>query len=308
MKTVLKILACIGFTFGAAFVSAAKDWRGLVPLHSTRADVEKLLGEPPPPPADGTRTYTLSKARSIYFLDEGEVYIVFAEEEVGAAVECSGKIPSGTVLMIQVTPKKEMTLNELRIDEKRFRKFDPSQPPDIGFMVYVDDEEGMAVRTQDGKVQEIYYIASGADKSLCPSYYENFEASMSIIADIRTLFDEYGNIDFNDEKARLDNFAVQLQNEPKWKGYVIAYGGKRARVGEAKARAERAVNYLINRRGLDADKIEAIDGGYREQSTVELYILPDTLPAPTPTPTVNPNEVQIIYENEKPNGRKRAKP
>ena len=27
-------------------------------------------------------------------------------------------------------------------------------------------------------------------------------------------FDEYGNIRFNDEKARLDNFAIQLQNEP----------------------------------------------------------------------------------------------
>ena len=27
-------------------------------------------------------------------------------------------------------------------------------------------------------------------------------------------FDEYGNIRFNDEKARLDNYAIQLQNEP----------------------------------------------------------------------------------------------
>ncbi len=27
-------------------------------------------------------------------------------------------------------------------------------------------------------------------------------------------FDEYGNIKFNDEKARLDNYAIQLQNQP----------------------------------------------------------------------------------------------
>jgi len=32
-------------------------------------------------------------------------------------------------------------------------------------------------------------------------------------------FDEYGNIKFNDEKARLDNFAVQLQNAPGSQGY-----------------------------------------------------------------------------------------
>ena len=32
-------------------------------------------------------------------------------------------------------------------------------------------------------------------------------------------FDEYGNIKFNDEKARLDNYAIQLQNEPGAQGY-----------------------------------------------------------------------------------------
>src|SRR3989440_6796531 len=37
-------------------------------------------------------------------------------------------------------------------------------------------------------------------------------------------FDTYGNIRFNDEKARLDNFAIQLQNEPNAQGYIIRYG------------------------------------------------------------------------------------
>lgn len=40
-------------------------------------------------------------------------------------------------------------------------------------------------------------------------------------------FDEYGDINFEDEKARLDNFAVQLQNEPSARGYIIAYSGRR---------------------------------------------------------------------------------
>jgi len=33
-----------------------------------------------PPPKDGTGFYTLNKGRSIYFLDEGEIYIVYANE------------------------------------------------------------------------------------------------------------------------------------------------------------------------------------------------------------------------------------
>src|SRR5258705_10595666 len=37
-------------------------------------------------------------------------------------------------------------------------------------------------------------------------------------------FAEHGNIKFNDEKARLDNYAIQLQNHPDSQGYIIAYG------------------------------------------------------------------------------------
>jgi hypothetical protein len=40
--------------------------------------------------------------------------------------------------------------------------------------------------------------------------------------------DEYGNIRFNDEKARLDNYAIELQNDPTAQGYLICYGGRRA--------------------------------------------------------------------------------
>ena len=50
-------------------------------------------------------------------------------------------------------------------------------------------------------------------------------------------FDEYGNIRFNDEKARLDNFAIQLQNEPTSQGYIIGYGSCDA---EGSTRANRA--------------------------------------------------------------------
>jgi len=40
-------------------------------------------------------------------------------------------------------------------------------------------------------------------------------------------FDEFGDINCEDEMARLDNFAIQLQNEPAAKGVMIFYGGRR---------------------------------------------------------------------------------
>jgi hypothetical protein len=102
-------------------------------------------------------------------------------------------------------------------------------------------------------------------------------------------FDEYGNIRFNDEKARLDNYAVQLQNEPGATGYIISYGSCG---NEGQERAERAKNYLVNTRGIDAGRIMIVDGGCMPQLKIELWIAPqgatppaaDTSGAVTPCP------------------------
>ena len=92
-----------------------------------------------------------------------------------------------------------------------------------------------------------------------------------------TKFDEYGNIRFNDEKARLDNYAIQLQNQPGAQGYIIAYGSC---AGEAQARADRAKDYLVNTRGIDAGRIVTMDGGCRSDLSVELWIVPTGATAP----------------------------
>jgi hypothetical protein len=183
MKALASVFALIFIVLSVSITSRAKEWRGITPLHSTREDVERLLGPPPPPPTDGTMIYKHSKARSIYFLEEGKVYIVFEEKEVSAAASCIGAVPAGTVLLIEITPKKAMELRDLQIDESRFRKFDPSEPPNIGFMAYANDDEGISIRTQDGKVQQINYYAAAKDASLCPSYYSGPKRFCGLIVD-----------------------------------------------------------------------------------------------------------------------------
>ena len=103
--------------------------------------------------------------------------------------------------------------------------------------------------------------------------------------------DEYGNIRFNDEKARLDNYAIALQNEPGAQGTIICYGGRVGRAGEAQARCDRAKNYLVNERGIDASRISTVDGGFREELTVELWVVPTGAQPPTVSATVDPSEV-----------------
>jgi hypothetical protein len=91
-------------------------------------------------------------------------------------------------------------------------------------------------------------------------------------------FDEYGNIRFNDEKARLDNYAIQLQNEPGSTGTIIVYGSC---VGEGQQRGDRAKDYLVNTRGIEAGRITVVDGGCRAELKVELWVVPQGAAAPT---------------------------
>jgi len=91
-------------------------------------------------------------------------------------------------------------------------------------------------------------------------------------------FDEYGNIRFNDEKARLDNYAIQLQNEPTATGYIIGYGSCDA---EGLTRANRAKDYLVNTRGIDAGRLMTVDGGCLPELQVQLWIAPQGATPPT---------------------------
>lgn len=106
--------------------------------------------------------------------------------------------------------------------------------------------------------------------------------------------DEYGDIRFNDEKARLDNLAVELQNGPDATGHIICYAGRRARAGEARARCERAKNYLISERGIEPSRVVTVDGGHRENLTVSFWAVPRGVTPPTPSPTVDPSEVTVV--------------
>ncbi|HEV2863242.1 MAG TPA: hypothetical protein VGX48_19670 [Pyrinomonadaceae bacterium] len=109
-------------------------------------------------------------------------------------------------------------------------------------------------------------------------------------------FDFYGNIRFEDEQARLDNFAIEVENDPRFNAYIVCYGGRRGYRGEARARCERAKRYLVGRRQIPPERIVLADGGFMEELQVWLWLLlPGTdVTRFTPRPTVAPGEVQFI--------------
>lgn len=106
-------------------------------------------------------------------------------------------------------------------------------------------------------------------------------------------FDEYGDISFEDEQARLDNFAVQLANFEAATAYLIAYAGKETYEGEATARLKRAKDYLVKVRGVEPARITTVDGGYRPDFSVSLIVVPPDAKPPVALPTLTRDEVQF---------------
>jgi hypothetical protein len=258
----------------------AKGWRGIVPLHSTRADVATLLG----PPTEQHSEYSV-----VYRTENETLTINYAQGLPCGTGEKYGqwRVPRGTVESIFIVPNRGSQLSQLKVDESKYQKRSGGDRAED--IYYINDEEGETLRVFQDQVMEITYSPAASDAPLrCAT------GSSKKCEDLAPpVFDSYGKLSQVEEKQRLDNFLIALGDQEGSAGYIIAYGGKRARLREAIERAQRARNYLIKVRKFPRAKLKAIDGGHRDEATVELHVVRDGCP-PAATPTIDPRDVQIL--------------
>jgi hypothetical protein len=95
-------------------------------------------------------------------------------------------------------------------------------------------------------------------------------------------FDEFPDIQRNDEKARLDNFVIEMQNDPSATAYVVIYPGRAGKRGDVQHHASRIVEYMVNSRGIDQSRIVTLVGTARNELFVELWITPRGATPPNP--------------------------
>jgi hypothetical protein len=113
-------------------------------------------------------------------------------------------------------------------------------------------------------------------------------------------FDQFQSVAFDDDKARLDNLAIELQGAPDSQAYIIIYAGRTSRAGQADLLGRRTMDYLTNQRGVDSRRITIINGGYRDTDFIEIFICPPGATPPQPTPTVQPGDAQPAQERTRP--------
>jgi hypothetical protein len=119
-------------------------------------------------------------------------------------------------------------------------------------------------------------------------------------------FDQFPSVAFDDDKARFDNLAIALQNEPDSQAYIIVYAGRTSRAGQADKLGKRTIDYLVLQRGVDTNRIIVVDGGYRDADFFEIWVCPPGAKHPEATPTVQPGDVKPPRERVRPRRPRRG--
>lgn len=316
------ILMCVGLILALASIVEAKDWRGITPLRSTRADVERTLGKPSTKEAD--RGCGPDRGCSVYYVDGDEVYIAIAGPEVEEPDDDQVDISRDTVLLIRVTPKSPSTLVDLGINEINFRKFNPTINITNGYEGYLNEIEGLVVRTRKGLVDELVFFADSLDIHLFPGFYReprslvaiydresgnDAEYQVRIAADIPPVTGKHsppipdpvlqGDCVLDAHvcdpaiwQERLESLAMALKSEPSSTAYVVIYRNGNEDFERAQELAEQIRHQLVDIRESKADRVLVIDGGRSTSLWYELMLVPEGVEPPKPDDSAGNKENQ----------------
>lgn len=257
-----------------------RGYRGLVPMHSTRRDVERVLG---PSTAPDRRTYETADARVVF------------EYSVGACEKgwpYGWNVPQDTVVSIRLFPATSVYLETLALDQKKYSRLVDTHISNR--IYYSNDYDGVTIVADDrGHVMNFAYHAKASEQKLqCPAARNRLPRGRDQ-ADSLFKFDEYSDPPLDLERERLDLLAAQLLRLPETDAYIFVYAGAEAHGGEAKARAACIRNYLIRKHRLNANRIHAIDGGYCTGRLVEFYVEQRNGPLPLARPDLRPSQVKL---------------
>jgi len=127
----------------------AKDWRGIVPLKSTRSDVERLLGKPN---ESGRYQFPTEKAR-----------ITYSTGRCDHKENCECRTPEGTVLSIYVVPEDRIRFSQLSLPKSKYQRL--KSRPDLPSATYINEIEGLRYMVNErlDLVENIEFLPAAKD-------------------------------------------------------------------------------------------------------------------------------------------------
>jgi len=164
-QTIIFLLAVV-----LIVMSSPQGYRGIVPLESTRKDVEKLFGKP------------TDKYRGLYYFRDEIVSFEYSKQGCTSPSRVEGwpippvegwNVSPDTVLFVRVNLRKQLPLRSLGIDLKTFKKVRGDTDVPSHFK-YVDEDAGRTIDLNgDGDSETvrgyIYSPAAKYDHLRCPA-------------------------------------------------------------------------------------------------------------------------------------------
>lgn len=157
MKLLIRILRCLLLLTFALLPQTAwsKDWRGIVPLKSTRADVERRFGKP-----DKWGGYDVKNERVSFEYGGGPckgIYLALGKDN------CKCLAAEDAVMSIFVEPKVTRRISDLKLDMTKYRRAPVSPFPQT--FVYENEADGIVytVDESEDELMHITYYPSSAD-------------------------------------------------------------------------------------------------------------------------------------------------
>lgn len=275
MFRIITALLLMTFQVSVTDQPQMRGWKGILPLHSTRTDVEKLLGKS-------------SDTCNCRYGGANEAVVIHYAKGPCKGPPHGWKVPAGTVLDIKLYPKSQLLIAQLGLNTTEYNR-----SLSVGeFVVFFTNvEEGIQYTVNDEKVASVSYIPSRRDFSLRCEGFPEYDGRVREYHPYAAFSTRAQFIE-----QRLDEFGLQLANHERLQGYIITYAGRVAKSGEGKRMGEEAKRGLIKSLNLPGDRIITIDGGFREEAEFELHLVPKGMAAPSPTPTLTPSEVTVTRE------------
>jgi hypothetical protein len=116
-----------------------QSWRSIVPLVTTRSEVEKILG--PSQPSLGPSKFILH-----YDTPNETITITYGGVRMNVGDPCKWSVAPDVVLEFTVTPLKDTLLRNAGMDLTKFRKYKDREMEIVWH--YYDPEDGISIETQ----------------------------------------------------------------------------------------------------------------------------------------------------------------
>ena len=133
MDRIKLIISSMCAVLAVVAVSQAKGWRGLVPLQSTRTDVERILGAPK----------ESRGVASTYETKDERVLVFYSAGECKESQSNGWNVPRDTVLNFTVHPHGKLLVDDLNLDKRKYERVADDHVQ--GVVYYFSKEDGVRI-------------------------------------------------------------------------------------------------------------------------------------------------------------------